>query len=269
MRTVAAGMIKRSYVKVDRYGLTKLGRAHALSATDKGLLMTLLFDTDFRTWLWEGTLEQLAADASVSRNTAPKVIERLVGAGLIEVTKPFQRGQLGSVYVTAYDELVVPEKHATRPEPPVVAQHRASAATTSRAADVHASLSARADVAQYRASAVRLTGTDAAPRGREAVKERGSRGSRLCDAVETGLKLVGWENLRCEQCGQSFGRCGCPMAESTDPWRGVVREARSDAKPAVRGDWRCADCGRDVLHGRFLSDGRRYCSSCEAAREAS
>jgi hypothetical protein len=47
-------MEKRSFVKVDRFGIAHLTRERDLTSTDAWVLMTLVLRADFRTWVAAG-----------------------------------------------------------------------------------------------------------------------------------------------------------------------------------------------------------------------
>lgn len=111
---------RRAFVKVDKYAPFDLAREHRLTGHALELLLGLTLLTDWRTSEWRGTCGELAELLRISRNTIPKAVEDLRAAGLLAIIKPFGRNSEGCLSLTAYDELVVPEKRRS----PQLARHQ-------------------------------------------------------------------------------------------------------------------------------------------------
>jgi DNA-binding MarR family transcriptional regulator len=200
-------------VKLDRYGIETLGRERDLSHTEAWVLLTLVLRADFRTWKWEGTLSELASDALASRNTVTKAVVQLWERGIVVTIMPFGRNSRGVLFVTVYDDLVVPELRAG--VAPEIAHNCANPSPTDRAAFAHHSRSKRAVNAQSCANATALTSGDAQPRSREAAKESGgdARGR-----AEHGGAVALMKHAFAAIVDDEFEECSCGERANENGW---------------------------------------------------
>jgi hypothetical protein len=211
-------VVKRSYVKVDRFGIETLARAHDLTAIEAWILLTLVLRADFRTWKWQGTLSELASDALTSRNTATSAVLRLWERGMIVTVTPFGRGAHGVLFVPSYPDLVVPELRAS--DPPQIAQNCANPRPTDRAGFALTTRRERATNAQNCAIAGLPSSNDASPRSSDAAKESGSDAEQRAVALTEQLlagAVVGDERsiesaALCTGCGYTSACCACDAA---------------------------------------------------------
>jgi len=108
------GSPRRAYLKLDRYASFDLARQHSLRASDRCVLLSLVLLADFRSHRCQLSITDLADHSGVSRRTASTAVIRLRAAGLIEMEEPFGSGRPGTVLVSAYWTLVVPERKPAR-----------------------------------------------------------------------------------------------------------------------------------------------------------
>jgi len=209
-----------AHVRLARYGMVDLGRAHGLSSAERLVLFTLVLSADYKTWRWNGYLTTLAEDAGASRNTVAGVLDRLADRGLVKIDEPFQRGKPGGVAILVYGELVV---DATKPSE--VAQYCATDGEGGRADVAQTSRSRRAVVAQNRATSPPVTRHDAAPL-REQERQVRNEGNGGCATVPP--RAV--EPIEVKKCGDSDSEisqgvgcvsCGDPVSPHSEKYCGL------------------------------------------------
>ena len=106
MMTGDGGSARLRRVKVDPFAICDLAREHNLNSTATWVLHLLAIQGEYRTGEWAGTLTDLSEATRVSRKAIARVVDLLVGKGLLGVIEPFRQGTDGRVRVLCRDRLV-------------------------------------------------------------------------------------------------------------------------------------------------------------------
>jgi hypothetical protein len=189
-------------------------------------LFVLILLADWRTQEYRGTLTELSATARVSRNTVKPCIAALVASERIVELEPFGGNRAGRVWVSCYDELVIPN----RPGGPKIAR----------------------PVAREDAQNCASPGEEYGQRSRDIARDSRSKRAEGRESIASDLDVRASrssdrEEIEKDTFDEAKGTGSHVLAR---PSRGAPSEA-------------CYNCG-EPADGGWLPSGRPACKQCEA-----
>jgi hypothetical protein len=93
--------------RLNHYAWLDVIREHRVLPVDQALLAHFVLMADWRSWEYAGSYDGISKATRLSRNTAPKSVERLRTSGLVRVVSAFGPRTEGVVEVLCYGRLIV------------------------------------------------------------------------------------------------------------------------------------------------------------------